>query len=157
VTATFSWENSNMLNASHVLVFDENYKIVRSNKMALSQPGRVEELFNRLFGHWGAGDFEAIKPYWHPTCVQTVHNMKDGSTVSYNGSEECHRVMVEDSAKMTDVSDFEVVNMTFNEATRQAFTVMKCPASGVNFSSAIYTYNEDYVAVSLHIVMDRDW
>ena len=159
VTVTFAWEDSNFLNGSNVLIFDENYKVRRSNLVVTSQPGRVEEMFNRLFDHWKVSDFRAIEANWDPNCVQTVHNMKDGSTTVHTGATSCQKLMEDSSKKMEELgnSDFDVVNLTFNEETRQVMLVSKCESSGVHYWSGIYTYNEDLKCISLHIVMDRDW
>ena len=157
VTATFSWENSNFLNGSHVLVFDENFNVVRSNIVATSQPGRVEGAHNLMLSHWMCGDLVGLNTVWAPSCSFTEHNSKTRKTIVLRGVEDCGNHQVYVSNKMEDKSDFQILDTKFDEEMGQVFVVSTCLASGVNHWAATFTYNCDNKVTSLVVVTDRDW
>ena len=157
VLCYYEWPDSNFLHGSHVLIFDEDFNIVRSNVMNTSKPGVIEEHVMRMYSHWNKGDFNAFLPYYHPDIVVTMHNMRNRVTTQFVGPEACHNCYMEENRKITDKSDFQIVDMKFLEKTRQAMLVCKCPASGIHYWSGTYTYDEDLKLLSVVSMMNRDW
>ena len=153
----FSWPNSNFLCGTHVLVYDSDYKILRSNIETVSKPGPTETVWNLGFGHWGAGDLLGVKNHFADDVVHYHHNMKDGSNKVVKGKENVYDLWVEEDTKMTDKSSFEIINLEIFEETRQTVLVSKIPGVGLNFWSGTFTYNEDFKISSMSITMDRDW